>query len=169
MADYRDAFRASLERVDRLQHDLMHARGGEDVAALRIENELLHLDREWRDKQESLAFVQKRRQKLAKIASAILFLVLALAGIALLAMGMTAIGVVCFVASVAGWVIAGVQESRFIQLMRVYEEDRRRIDRTLSGLRVALETRVAEDPAPETVTEAEPEPEPDALVVPRVR
>jgi hypothetical protein len=138
MADYRDAFRASLERVDQLQRDLVRAHSGDDVLALKLENELLRLDREWRDKQGELAHVEGRRQKVLKIVSSILFLVLALTGIALLSMGMTIVGMVCFAASVAGWVLAGLQDSRHARLIRLYQDDRERVDHTLNGVRVAI-------------------------------
>jgi hypothetical protein len=162
MADYRDSFRASIERADKLQQELVHARSGDQVLALRMENELLRLDREWRDKQEDLAFRNRRRQKISQAASAILFLVLAVTGITLLSMGTTLLGIVCFAASVTGWVLAGLQETRYIRLMQLYEEDRHRVDHMLEGVRVVLEDstklRVSDDPSPSEDLE-EPPPE----------
>jgi hypothetical protein len=141
MADYRDVLGASLERLEHLERDLVAARRGEapsDALALRLENELLQLDREWRSKQEQLGALEERRRRRLKLASSLLFLLLALAGIAMLFLGTTVPGFVCFAASIAGWILAGLQESRHARLMRLYEEDRRRVDRTLQVVRMTM-------------------------------
>jgi hypothetical protein len=151
MTDYRDVLGASLERLEHLERDLVAARRGDatsDALALRLENELLQLDREWRSKAEHLGALEERRRRRLKLASSLLFLLLALAGIAMLFLGTTVPGFVCFAASIAGWILAGLQESRHARLMRLYEEDRRRVDRTLQVVRatmrgVATRTRIA--------------------------
>jgi|SRR5579859_2507427 len=167
MTEYRDVLFASLERMEQLERDLEASRRGlpaRDALALRLENELLELEREWRGKQEKLAVVEERRRRRLKIASSALFLVLSLSGIALLFRSDLVPGMVCFVASVVGWILSGLQESRHVRLMRLYEEDRLRIERVLrsvrarmGGVRVAAEAGAAQLEAP-----------PPAVVVARV-
>ncbi len=141
MTEYRDVLGASLERLESLERDLVQARRGdgtERALALALENELLSLDREWRAKQEQLAAAADRRATRLKVASALLFLLLALSGIGLLFLGTTLAGFVCFVASIAGWILAGLRESGDARLMRLYEHDRRRVDRMLGVVRASV-------------------------------
>jgi hypothetical protein len=127
--------------MEQLERDLVRARrpqAGAGELALRLENELLQLDREWREKQEGLATMEERRRRRLKAASSLLFLVLALAGIAMLFVGTTVAGFVSFAASIVGWILAGLQEGRHARLMRLYEADRRRVDRMLGIVRASM-------------------------------
>jgi hypothetical protein len=173
MTDYRDVLGASLERMEQLERDLDTERRGmpaRDRLALRLENELLEIEREWRGKQEALAVVEERRRRRLQVVSAVLFLVLALSGIALLFRSDLAAGMVCFVAAVAGWILSGLQESRHARLMRLYEEDRLRVERVLrsvrsrmGGVRVAAEAEEPSAPAlPARIAEEEPVDDPAA-------
>jgi hypothetical protein len=165
MTEYRDVLGASLERMEQLERDLDATRRGQpqrDALALRLENELLEIEREWRDKQARLASVEDRRRRRLKLASSALFLVLSLSGIALLFRADLVAGMVCFVASVVGWILSGLQESRHGRLMRLYEEDRLRVERVLrsvrarmGGVRVAAEAEL-EAPAPVRIGELAP-------------
>ncbi len=172
MPEYRDPLAASLERIAQLEEEraraasLARARALPDPDALSFENELLQLDIEWRSKQERFAAKDERRRARIRVANAILFLFMAVCGILLLFRGDELPGMLFFVASAIGWVIAGLQHSRYAHARRVYDDDRRRVEHTLARVRRAMHLvrvddeerrRIAEDERLEEEAEEEAE------------
>jgi hypothetical protein len=152
MPEYRDTLTASLERIAQLEDERARqaalARGKElpDAEALSWENELLQLDVEWRSKQERFAAKDERRRARIRVANALLFLFMAVCGILLLFRGEELPGMLFFLGSAVGWVIAGLQQSRYVHAQRVYDDDRRRVEHTLARVRRAMQrVRVEQD------------------------
>jgi hypothetical protein len=144
MPDYRDPLAASLERIAQLEEErakqasLARVRATPETEALSFENELLQLDIEWRSKQERFAAKDERRRARIRVANALLFLFMAVCGILLLFRGDMLPGMLFFAASAVGWIIAGLQHSRYAHARRVYDDDRKRVEHTLARVRRAM-------------------------------
>lgn len=149
MPEYRDPLGASLERVANLESELAATRSTapsgatavrvtSDLESLALENELLQLNVEWRSKQERFTVLDERRRTRIHIVGAVLFLFMAIAGIGLLFRGDAVPGMLFFVASAVGWIMAGLQRSRYSQARSLYEEDRRRVEIALVKVRRAM-------------------------------